>query len=205
MALAYGARVAADYPAAARLYAEAEAQARPTGDRWILGLILHNHGELARRMGDYGLARRLIEEVLALHRAERSPRGIGGALAWLGIVALAEGDATTARARLAEALTVQRDAGDVWSLPERLRDLARVAQAQGRLTRAARLWSAYAAQHQTVTGAPLPVNARRTLDEAIRPLCAQLGEAAFDDAWAAGQAMTLEQAIADALAENGGT
>ena len=86
-------------------------------------------------------------------------------------------------------------------MPPRLRDLARVAEAQGQPARAARLWSAAAAQHQAIVGRPLPAD-RGALRPSPRPpsaLRARLGDAAFDAAWAAGQAMTLEQAVAYAL------
>jgi predicted ATPase/class 3 adenylate cyclase len=198
---------AGDDPAAARLYAEAEALARPTGDAFALSHVLWNRAELARREGDYRLARRLWEEVLALRRAHRDPRGIGVTLAGLGRVALAEGDAATARARLTQAVTVLRDGGQVWVIPPRLRELAQVAQSQARPERAARLWGAAAAQHQALVGRPLPADPgppSATLAQATETLRAQLGAAAFAAAWAAGQAMSLEQAVACALAEDRG-
>ena len=193
------ARDAGDDPAAARRYAEAEALARPTGDGWVLGHILWNRADLARRAGDPRLARRLLEEALALQRAHREPRGIGQTLARLGRVALAEGDAAAARRGLTQGLAVLRDAGYVWGLPPRLRDLAQVAEAQGHPARAARLWGAAAAQHQALLGRPLPAHEGPTLAQAAESLRARLGAAAFDAAWAEGQAMTLEQAVAYAL------
>jgi predicted ATPase len=198
LALADVACGAGDDQGAARLYAEAEALARPTGDAFALGHILENQEALARRVGDHRRARRLLEETLALRRAHRDPRGIGNTLAGLGRLALAEGDAPTARARLTEALTVQRDAGYVWGVPPRLRELAQVAEAQGHPARAARLWGAAAAQHQALVGRPLPPAQGVTHAQAAASLRARLG-AAFAAAWAAGQAMSLEQAIADAL------
>jgi predicted ATPase/class 3 adenylate cyclase len=199
--LADVARDAGDDQGAARLYAEAEALARPTGDGWTLGHILLGRAELARRGGDYPLARRLCEEALALRRAHRDPREIGGTLALLGQVALAAGDAATARARLTEALTVLRDAGYVWDIPQRLQELARVAAAQGQPERAARLWGAAAAQHQALFGRPLSADWGQALAQATAALRAQLGDTTFAAAWAAGQAMTLEQAVAYALEE----
>jgi hypothetical protein len=45
---------------------------------------------------------------------------------------------------------------------------------------------------------------RATDDADAAAACAQLGEAAFTAAWAEGQAMTLEQAVASALEQAGG-
>ena len=44
---------------------------------------------------------------------------------------------------------------------------------------------------------------RAPFDDALASARAALGEQAFDAAWAAGQAMTMEQAIAAALGEDG--
>ena len=193
------ARDAGDDQEAARRYAEAEALARPTGDGWVLGLILGNRADLARRAGEPQLARRLLEEALALQRALREPQGIGQTLERLGRLALAEGDAAGARRGLTQGLTVWRDGGCVWSLPSLLRHLARVAEAQGHPARAARLWSAAATQHQALLGRPLPAHEGPTLAQAAESLRARLGAAAFDAARAAGEAMTLEQAVAYVL------
>jgi non-specific serine/threonine protein kinase len=208
LALGMAALSAGDDRGAARRYAEAEALARPTGDGWVLGLILEPRAELALHAGEYRLARRLLEEALALRRAHRAPHGIGQALSRLGRLALVEGDAAAARRRLTQGLAVWRDAGCVWRIPVLLRNLARVAEAQGQPARAARLWSAAAAQHQALLGRPLPADEGPTiaptdegptLAEATESLRARVGAVAFDAAWAAGQAMTLEQAVADAL------
>ena len=117
-------------------------------------------------------------------------------------MALAAGDAAAAWRWLTQGLAAHRDAGFRWAIPLRLRDLARVAEAQGRPARAARLSSAAAAQHQAIVGRPLRADEGPPFDtpapgaEALRT---RLGDAAFDAAWAEGQAMTLEQAVAYAL------
>ena len=126
-------------------------------------------------------------------------------------MALAEGDTAAARARLTEALTVLRDGGQVWGIPSRLQELAWVAQAQGQPERAARLWGAGAAQYQALLGRPVPAAQRlssdaltlglptTTREQAAEAIRVQLGEAGYAAAWAEGQAMPLEQAIAYAL------
>jgi hypothetical protein len=84
-----------------------------------------------------------------------------------------------------------------------------VAEAGGHPARAARLWGAAAAQHQAVVGRPLREDEDQPFDtpaqaaESLEALRAQLGAAAFDAAWAEGQAMTLEQAVAYALDDAG--
>jgi hypothetical protein len=52
-------------------------------------------------------------------------------------------------------------------------------------------------------GAPLPASERAEYEQAVAPTRAALGEAAWAAAFAEGQALTLEQAIAEALSESG--
>jgi hypothetical protein len=77
-----------------------------------------------------------------------------------------------------------------------------VAEAQGQPERAVRLWGAAAAQHQAIVGRPLREDEGPPFDppaQAAESLRARLGAAVFDAAWAEGQAMSLEQALAYAL------
>ena len=82
-----------------------------------------------------------------------------------------------------------------------LEGLARVLGARGRPAVAAHLLAAAAAQRR-VLGAPLAPAEQDELDREAAALRGRLGDAAFDAAWAAGQAMTLQQAVASALEEN---
>jgi hypothetical protein len=65
--------------------------------------------------------------------------------------------------------------------------------------RAARLFGAAEALHEAI-GKPLPPFLRADYDRDVAAVHAQLDDATFDAAWAAGQALSLEQAIAEALA-----
>jgi DNA-binding NarL/FixJ family response regulator len=68
---------------------------------------------------------------------------------------------------------------------------------QGQPVGAARLYGA-ASSLRTLLGAPLPPVERLSYQEYVAMLRAQLGEPAFGNAWAEGQALTLEEAIAEA-------
>jgi len=69
--------------------------------------------------------------------------------------------------------------------------------------RAVRLLGAAAAA-RVALGTPLPPAERAACERALGAARAHLDEDAFASAWAAGQALTLEQAITDALATNEG-
>jgi hypothetical protein len=67
--------------------------------------------------------------------------------------------------------------------------------------RAARLLGAAAAAREA-TGALLPPVEQPDHDATVQAARVALGEAAFATAWAAGQALTLDEAVAEALAED---
>jgi ferric-dicitrate binding protein FerR (iron transport regulator) len=68
--------------------------------------------------------------------------------------------------------------------------------------RAARLWGAVAAQHRT-RDLPLDPSERAPYDRGSAAAECQPDRETFAAAWAEGQAMTTEQAIAYALEESG--
>ena len=65
--------------------------------------------------------------------------------------------------------------------------------------RAARLWGAAEALRQSIAARTAPA-ARATRERLMAAAREQLGEAAFAAAWAEGQEMTMEQALAEARA-----
>jgi hypothetical protein len=79
-----------------------------------------------------------------------------------------------------------------------LEGLAEVAMGQGDPGRAARLFGAAEAVRLAI-GAPLPLIQRVPYEQAVASVRAQLGQEAFEAAWAEGQTMSLEQAIHDSL------
>ena len=66
--------------------------------------------------------------------------------------------------------------------------------------RSPRLWGAAEATRRLI-GAPLPPNERPRYERLVAAVRTQLDEETFAAAWAAGQALSLEQAIAEALGE----
>ena len=76
-----------------------------------------------------------------------------------------------------------------------------VAQAHERFERAALLYGA-AANLRVAIGAPIPPVDRTAHEHTAAALRAALGEDMFAASWAAGQALSLEQAIVAALAHD---
>ena len=79
--------------------------------------------------------------------------------------------------------------------PFNLEGLAGVVATQGALRWAAQLWGAAEALREAIDVPRLPVD-RRSYEQAVATVRAQLGEEAFAIAWQEGRAMSPEQALA---------
>lgn len=97
-----------------------------------------------------------------------------------------------------EGLAIARDVGGKRGMAMAIEELALVARAHARHVEAARLFAAAQTLREAI-GAPLPPADHVRYDRAVAGVRAGLGEQAFAAAWAEGQAMALEQAVADAL------
>ena len=105
-----------------------------------------------------------------------------------------------AKALYKESLALCQAAGNQRGVATCLEELAEVAGAQGQAEWAVRLLGAAEAQRQA-TDFPIEAINRPGYDRSLLAARAQLDEAAFAAAWAAGRAMTLDGAIAYAVAD----
>jgi tetratricopeptide (TPR) repeat protein len=157
----------------------------------VLALAAMGEGDLAR-------ARALMAERLAAAAAAGQWRAAGFCLTRLGRVARLEGDLAEARRRLAAGLPRSRDAGDRPNILASLDEWAGLAAAERQPVRAARLFGAAQALLDAA-GLARPPHLRATYGRDLAATRAALGPEAFAVAWAAGEAMPLEQAVAYAL------
>jgi tetratricopeptide (TPR) repeat protein len=186
------------YAEARALYEESLALSRKLGDRWASALSLTNLGNVASRQRYHAEARTLYEESLVLSRALGDRPGIAASLGSLGRLAYRQGTVAAAQALCEESLALARELGDRFLIADSLDGFALLAEVQGQPRRGARLWGAADALRQAL-GTPRPPEEQAECEQAIAALCAALGEEAFDAAWAAGQALPLDEAIALAL------
>ncbi|HWE61836.1 MAG TPA: tetratricopeptide repeat protein [Chloroflexota bacterium] len=191
-----------DYERAHLLYEEALALKWQLGDSFGIAIALNNLGELARERGDTLSAVPLFEKALGLHRELRNTRGIAIALSNLGHVAREHGDAGRALALYAESLTLAYKGGDQWEVAFCLEGLAAAAYEQGQLQRAVRLWGSAAALRAAIDAPRAPID-QASYDRGVADARAALGDGEFAAAWAAGQAMSMEAAVALALEQGG--
>jgi predicted ATPase len=116
----------------------------------------------------------------------------------LGYVALAQREQLHARTCFAESVALHRQQGNRPGILEGLAGFGALMAAQGQPRRAAILFGAIVALRAALS-APMWPAERVEYERHLAAARAQLSVAAFAAAWAAGAALTLEQAIAEAL------
>jgi ATP/maltotriose-dependent transcriptional regulator MalT len=155
-------------------------------------------GLLAHRRGDDEAAQSILEESLELSRKTGFSWGLAANLNRLGQIANHHGDFDRATRLYIESLSISRDLGDRWRMTRALIDLADVASANQQYERAVRLLGAADALNE-----PLGVSESFTDDAARRRATAKTSELLDADTvavcWAAGTAMSWEEAIAEAM------
>jgi predicted ATPase/class 3 adenylate cyclase len=185
---------------ATALGTESLALARDIGDPWLIAYPLLVLGAVARHEGDYERAMALLTESLARARQSGDRYTIAMRLMNLGLTALDQGDTEQAGALCREGLALCQELRNQRGIAWCLGTLAGVAGAEGRAEQAARLLGAVAGRLAVIGGALLP-GFHQNLERRVATARAALGEDDFAAAWEAGRAMTLEQAVALALAE----
>ena len=117
----------------------------------------------------------------------------------MGLVAYRQRDYASAHALTREGLIGWRELGASWTVHNGLATFAALAATRGQPERAVRLAGATEAFGESVHVNPIPL-AETVLNEAVAMARASLGEAAYQAAWAEGRAMSLDEAVAEALA-----
>ena len=167
-----------------------DAEARP----WVLCLL----GWLTFRQGDPAAARAQLEAGLGAAQATGSRWSISWALGALGRVVAQEGDQARARRLLRESLGLARDLGARQHLATGLLGMAEIAAGMDAPARTATLFGAATALYARL-GIRLGVDEQADLDRQVAALRARLELGAFAAAWAAGQELSVAEAVALAL------
>jgi predicted ATPase/DNA-binding CsgD family transcriptional regulator len=199
-------RAEGDLAAARPRIEEALAIVRELGDTAGIAYSLQRLGELALREGNYPMSRSLLEQALTMRRESGEQQKLLETLDGLGYAALREGDYVTAAACFRESLTAGTGLGTrryTWVSVAGLAVLAgapRTGADAGEpgLRQAAKLFGAYDGLRET-DGVKIDPVLKVEWDRDIAAIRAQLDEATWQDAWEEGRAMSLEQAIAEAL------
>ena len=192
MTLARAAFWQGDLVRAQTLAEEGLARASETGSTSAEALALALHGEVALAQGETTTARLRIEQSHTLWQQVGNQGMQASTRALLAKVLAVESDLTAARTMYEESLLRGLAIVDIAPTVE---GLAVVVAQQGETTWAARLLAAASALRDSL-GVPLPPVCRADYERSLAAARAQLGEQAFAAAWAEGQSMTWEQALA---------
>jgi tetratricopeptide (TPR) repeat protein len=190
-----------DLAEARSLYEESLVLRREFVDKGGVAGSLSNLGNVARRQGDLVGAQAFHEESLVLFRELGDRWGVAAVLSNLGHVIWRQGDHGRAQVLYEESLVLTRELGDKASIAELLEGFAQLAGAQEQFQREALLLAAAEALRQAV-GAPRLPDEQAEYEQGVDQVRPALGEDAFATAWAGGQAMTLDEAVALALSSD---
>lgn len=189
-------RAAGDLAAAQAHARESLALHRALDDRWLITWVLDHLGHIELCAGDLEAARPLLEEALAGARAAGDTLGLASALVTLALLARGLGNDARAWVLLSEGLAL----GEPAVLPDTVEQLAGLLGARGAGAGAARLYGAAAARRATTGGLPRDPAFEAAYRRDLAAARAGLDAAAWDAAWAAGQALPLAEAVAEVLA-----
>jgi predicted ATPase/class 3 adenylate cyclase len=184
---------------AQRLYEQSRRAFLELGDEHSALLATRNLAWRYEELGDFDHARALHEDNLRRARETANERIEASTLGMLSDYARKEGRTRDALSMLRESLRIHRDVGDLLDTAVDACRFAAALAADGRAETAACLLSSIEADGERIGG-------RRSMvaemnDETLTAIQAALDEAAFAEAWRQGEELTIDEAVALALAE----
>jgi predicted ATPase/uncharacterized protein HemY len=188
-----------EYAKARQLFTESLTLHQAMGNKHGIANALNNLGCVATDENELTQAYYYFQQSYTYFAEQSNKYGIALTLNNLALTNRMKGDLVQAQAQYREALRLNQELGNLQRTAEVLTGIGTVAGIQGELEKAARLFGFAEALVQQA-GASLPpsdLNNYLTQKETVR---SQVGDESFMASWLAGQAMTLEEAVAYALA-----
>jgi DNA-binding CsgD family transcriptional regulator/Tfp pilus assembly protein PilF len=187
-----------DYPRARDHLEKSVAIFQALDHYWTIPRTLNSLGNIARYQGEHDRAARLYEQSLRLCQEHDDHVGVAVSEHNLARVALTAGDLQRAAELFVQSLSTFHAQGHRHGVADCLVGLAGVAAMGGRPEQAARLFGAGMANRDQ-GNLPLSPVKRAEAARDLEMIKRALNPTAFAAAWQSGQALTLEQAIEDAL------
>ena len=194
-----GSKEHAEYEAAAASVELGLVIARRLGETWFIANLLDELGHASKGLGDLARSSALHAECLAIARETGDTRHEAIALESLGRLAWAEGDHARAVALLGESLGLLRRVGDRRRLAIALSYLLNALAQFDDVARFVPLIGAIDALWQSI-GIRRPAYLRASYEDAVGAALRMMSAPAFEEARAAGRAMTLDEVLALARA-----
>jgi predicted ATPase/class 3 adenylate cyclase len=187
-----------DYAAAKPLLTESLALRRALGDTWGIAAALNNLARVIEGEGEYAHAESLYTESLALFRDVADKSNIVNPTMNLGWMMLAQGHHERAQQYFKETLRLSQDLGYQESIASSLQGFAYLVAVAGRPIEAARLIGVVEAMYKQSDIRLSPIE-RARYTRTVEAIRAQLDDAAYMAAWAAGQTLEVDLAIGSVL------
>jgi predicted ATPase/class 3 adenylate cyclase len=199
--LGQGAIANGEFGAAQDLFAESVRTFQELGDEHLTMVATFNLAWMCEELGDKRRAADLHEQNLRQARELRNPR-----IEALSLTALADrkalpGEIQEALSMLHDAYLIVREVGDRVEAADILSRFASILASTGRAATAARLLSCNQAEREQFGGTRFWVTPRN--DETLAAIRAQLDDDALDAAWEEGKHLSVEEAVALAVASSG--
>ena len=187
-----------EYERARALYREAASLSERSGNARGLAIALENLGLVAFCEDDVARAIEPLEASQAVAREAGDTQALSAALRSLARAVLVQGDAERAAVLLSESVTLARELGQRHALAECLEAFAGVAFARADAQRAALLFGAADVERDAI-GAPRMADQRAWYERLRHGVETDLGERAFQAAYARGRSLPVDRAIDEAL------
>ena len=196
--LGYAGYIKGDYTSASAWTKEGLAAAYEVGDKFRVVPLLELLGHFEHLQGNYAAARAVCGRWGDVGRECGDNLQVGRALRSLGYVEHREGNYRRAGQLFTESLAICHEVGSKEDMAKCLAGLGGAAGSLGQPERAARLLGTAGAVFSTMSYFRWPLD-RIEYERYIAATRPQITEAEWDKAWAEGQAMSLEDAVALAL------
>ena len=192
-----------NYQRAASLLREAiemECTNHPGQKTHNLAVALNNLGLVLKNLGDYEGAAALLEEKLTIDQANGNRMGMAAGLTNMGDLAISQENYSYARTCYRQALEIRLELGDTSGIIKSITGMANLAIVQEQFIRSAQLYAANLRMRQQMNYTISP-QLQPILTANLSRIRAALAPEEFEAAWTAGEAMTMEDAVAYALEE----
>jgi tetratricopeptide (TPR) repeat protein len=186
---------------AVHYYLQSLEMAREAGDTPSILMALQNLGWQDVIRGRLDEATMRYEECMTIVRTLDDRWRYAGMLIGPAVIALERGDLVEARRVLTESLSIHHELGDEIQVATMIEWLGRVVIAEGDPVRAAR-WFRVTAAVRDRLGSTFDHFETSVAERYVQMGIAQVGEAAWSEAWSSGTSMTLEDAYQEALVRN---
>lgn len=189
------------YARATSLLEAAGARAQATGNTALVACVRYHQGVVASAQQDMDQAAACCDEALKLAESSGAVYVARWSLRHLGWVRLQQGNLDRAAALFHQSLVFGQGMGDASNTPQDLTGVGELAVSFGQAARAVRLFgSAHVLREAMGVTHASWVADQPSYERALADARTQLGETAFHGAWEVGRRLSLDEAVADALA-----